>query len=119
MEPHPLFPGVGLQAVGGDQVLLCRVTYAPGTTVRRHVHEATEQVMWIVDGSLRMTVGDETRVVGAGDLVVVNRGVEHELVSDDGVTFIEALAPVPLDHVPDATRDLVLGDLAGSLHVER
>jgi quercetin dioxygenase-like cupin family protein len=119
VEPHPLFPGVGLHAVGGDQVLLCHVTYEPGTTVHRHSHEATEQVMWIVEGSLSMTVDGETRALIAGDLVVVNRGVEHELVSKEGVTFVEALAPVPRDHVPDAMRDLVLGDLAGSLHVER
>jgi hypothetical protein len=26
---------------------------------------------------------------------------------------------VPLDHIADRERDLVLGDLAGSLHVER
>jgi len=26
---------------------------------------------------------------------------------------------VPLDHIPDAERDLVLGDLRGSLHVDR
>ncbi|MEP6893332.1 MAG: cupin domain-containing protein [Gaiellaceae bacterium] len=95
------------------------MTYEPGTTVRRHSHEATEQVMWIVDGTMTMTVGDETRVLVAGDLAVVNRGVEHELSSDGGVTFIEALAPVPLDHVPDATRDIVLGDLSGSLHVDK
>jgi len=49
----------------------------------------------------------------------VNRGIEHELYSEHGVSFIEALAPPPLDHVPDKERDLVLGDLGGSLHVER
>jgi quercetin dioxygenase-like cupin family protein len=110
---------VGLHAVGGDQVLLCRVSYEPGTTVRRHSHEATEQVMLILDGSVAMTVGDETRELVAGDVVVVNRGIEHELHSQGGVSFVEALAPVPRDHVPDEERDLVLGDLAGSLHVER
>ena len=47
----------------------------------------------------------------AGDACVVNRRVEHELHSPGGVTFIEALAPVPLDHIPDLERDLVLGDL--------
>ena len=46
-----------------------------------------------------------------GDVCVVNRGVEHELFSADGVTFVEALGPVPLDHIPDRERDLVLGDL--------
>ena len=51
-------------------------------------------------------------------MAVVNRGIEHELYSEHGVSFIEALAPPPLDHVPDRERDLVLGDLGGSLHVD-
>jgi hypothetical protein len=50
---------------------------------------------------------------------VVNRGLEHELHSGPGVTFMEALAPVPLDHVPDRERDLVLGAEGGAGHVER
>jgi quercetin dioxygenase-like cupin family protein len=75
--------------------------------------------MWIVDGDVTMTVGGETKTLGAGDVVVVNRGVEHELRSDGGMTFIEALSPVPRDHVPDPERDLVLGEQGDSLHVER
>ncbi len=108
MEPHTLFPGVGLRAIGGEQVLLCHVVYEPGTTVRRHSHETAEQVMWIIDGDVTMTVGDEMKRLGAGDVVVVNPGIEHELHSESGLTFIEALAPVLRDHVPDADRDLVL-----------
>ena len=100
-------------------MLLCHVTYEAGTTVRRHSHEATEQVMWIVEGDLTMTVAGERRELGPGDVVVVNRGIEHELVSEGGVTFVEALAPVPRDHVPDPDRDLVLGAQGDSLHVER
>ena len=119
LEPYPIFPGVQLEAIAGDQVFLGRVTYAPGTTVQRHSHETTEQVMLILGGSLTMTIGAETRELSVGDVCVVNRGVEHELHSVDGVTFIEALGPVPLDHIPDRDRDLVLGDLQGSLHVER
>ena len=118
-EPHPLFPGVGLKAVAGDQVFLGHVTYAPGTSVARHSHEHTEQVMLILEGELTMTVAGEMRELGPGDVVVVNRGVEHELHSAEGVTFVEALGPVPLDHIPDPQRDLVLGDLGGSLHVAR
>jgi quercetin dioxygenase-like cupin family protein len=75
--------------------------------------------MLILEGSLDMSIGDETKHLAVGDVCVVNRGVEHELYSADGVTFMEALSPVPLDHVPDRERDLVVGELAGSLHVER
>ena len=119
VEPHALFPGVGLRAIAGEQVFLGHVTYAPGTQVARHAHPEAEQAMWIVEGSLRMTVGDETRELEPGDVVVVNRGVEHELVSAGGVTFVEAMAPVPRDHVPDLERDLVLGEQGDSLHVAR
>ena len=117
--PFAIFPGVRLHAIGGEQVLLCRVSYEPGTTVRRHSHEDTEQVMVVIDGHLTMTVDDETRELAPGDVVVVNRGREHELHSDSGCTFFEALAPVPLDHVGDREHDLVLGPDGGRLHVER
>ena len=52
-------------------------------------------------------------------MVVVNRGIEHSLVSEPGVTFLEALAPVPLDHIPDRKRDLVLGPDGGANHVDK
>ena len=118
MERHTLFPGVAIHAIGGEQVMLCHVVYEPGTTVRRHSHPTAEQVMWIVDGSVTMTIGDETKQLGAGDVVVVNPGIEHELHSESGMTFVEALAPVLRDHVPDAERDLVLGAQGDSLHAE-
>lgn len=119
VEPYALFPGVGLKAIAGEQVFLGHVTYAPGTRVPRHSHAEAEQAMWIVEGSVTVTVGDETRTLGPGDVVVVNRGVEHELVSETGVTFVEAMAPVPRDHIPDPERDLVLGAQGDALHVDR
>src|SRR3712207_1330436 len=89
-EPHAIFPGVAIHAIGGEQVLLCRVRYEPGTTVRRHSHEQTEQVMVIVGGDVTITVEDEERRLGPGDVVVVNRGREHELHSEGGCEFFEA-----------------------------
>jgi len=119
VEAHELFEGVWSRAIGGEQVLLCRVRYEPGKRVARHAHPEAEQVMAILAGEVTMTIGDETRTLRTGDVVVVNRGVEHELVSKPGVEFFEALAPVPLDHVADRERDLVLGPGGGSQHVER
>ncbi len=111
--------GVRLHAIGGEQVLLCRVSYEAGKQVPWHTHEDTEQVMLVLEGEVEMTIGDETQTLGAGDVVVVNRGLRHKLYSEDGVTFMEALAPVPLDHVPDRELDLVLGPDGGSGHVEK
>jgi len=118
LDAFEFVDGVRLHAIGGDQVLLCRVQYEPGKQVTRHAHEHTEQLMAVVAGTVRMTIGDETRELVPGDVVCVNRGIEHELYSEGGVTFFEALAPVPLDHVPDKQRDLVLAE-GGRTHVER
>jgi quercetin dioxygenase-like cupin family protein len=75
--------------------------------------------MWIVEGDVTMTIGDETKTLGAGDVVVVNRGLEHELSTKNGMTFVEALAPVLRDHVPNSERDLVLGEQGDSLHADQ
>jgi quercetin dioxygenase-like cupin family protein len=118
-ETYEFAPGVHIHAIGGEQVMICRVAYEPGKRVDRHSHEHTEQVMLVLEGEVTVTIEDETRKLRAGDTVVVNRGLEHELHSEPGCVFIEALAPVPLDHVPDRARDLVLGPDGGSGHVER
>jgi quercetin dioxygenase-like cupin family protein len=117
-EAYEIYDGVRLHAFGGDQVLLCRVQYEPGKRVDRHAHDHSEQLMAVVEGSVTMTVADETRELGPGDVVCINRGIEHELYSEGGVTFFEALAPVTLDHVPDPDRDLVLAE-GGAKHVAR
>jgi quercetin dioxygenase-like cupin family protein len=120
VDPHRQFDGVWLHAAGGEQVLLCRVRYEPGKEVTRHSHPQAEQVIAITAGEVTVVCEGETRTMRAGDVAVFNRNVEHELVAgDEGVEFFEALAPVPLDHVPDRERDLVLGPDGGSGHVER
>jgi len=75
--------------------------------------------MFVLEGEVEMTIEDETATLKAGDVVVVNRGLHHKLFSENGVGFIEALSPVPLDHVPDKTLDLVLGPDGGAQHVEK
>jgi len=115
-ETFEIRDGVRLHAIGGEQVLLCRVNYDAGKEVPWHAHDESEQVMVILEGEVEMTIEHETRTLAPGDVAVVNRGLRHRLRSERGVTFFEALAPVPLDHVPDAERDLVLGPDGGTLH---
>jgi mannose-6-phosphate isomerase-like protein (cupin superfamily) len=75
--------------------------------------------MFIIDGAVEMTIEDETKTLTGGDLVVVNRGLHHKLYSVGVVTFMEALAPVPRDHVPDKAADLVLAEAGGAQHVAK
>src|SRR3954453_7303050 len=68
VEPFEFVDGVHLHAIGGDQGLLCRGQYEPGKQVPRHAHEHTEQLMAVVEGNVTMTIGDETRELGPGDV---------------------------------------------------
>jgi len=116
----PLFAfrdGVNIHAVGGEQLLVCRVNYDAGFGVATHAHEHTEQVMIVSEGELELTVAGETRTLRPGDWAVIGKGVEHAVRTERGAQFWEALSPVPLDHVPDRERDLVLGAEGGSGHV--
>jgi quercetin dioxygenase-like cupin family protein len=119
VEPHQFAPGVAIRAIGGEQVLMCRVEYQPGAVIPEHAHPASEQLMYVVEGDVTLTVEGQTKTLLAGDLAVVNKGRLHNLSTETGCVFIEALSPVPVDHVPDVERDLVLGEQGGSLHVER
>jgi quercetin dioxygenase-like cupin family protein len=118
-ESWEFVDGVRLHAIGGEQVLLCRVRYAPGKQVPWHKHDDAEQVMFILEGEVEMTIEDDTKNLVPGDVVVVNRGLHHKLHSESGVSFMEALSPVPLDHVPDKDLDLVLGPDGGAQHVAK
>ena len=41
VEAWQFVDGVRLHAIGGEQILLCRVTYEPGKQVPDHAHEHT------------------------------------------------------------------------------
>jgi quercetin dioxygenase-like cupin family protein len=119
VELFEFVPGVHIHAAGGEQALVCRVNYDPGFGVPLHSHQHTEQIMVVTEGDLVLTVAGETKTLGVGDWAVINRGIEHSVRTVNGCQFIEALSPVPLDHVPNRDRDLVLGPDGGSQHVER
>ena len=119
VEPHEFAPGVTINAIGGEQVLMCRVRYDPGAEIPEHSHPDTEQLIYVVEGDITVTVEGQTQTLRAGDVAVVNRGLNHNLSTEEGCTFIEALSPVPRDHVPVPGRDLVLGSGGDALHVDR
>ena len=58
---------------------LAEETLPAGAAVHKHFHTVTEEVYYITAGRGRMTVGGETREVGAGDAIYIPRGAAHTL----------------------------------------
>jgi quercetin dioxygenase-like cupin family protein len=64
----------------GARVSIILVDTAPGRGPSLHRHEY-EEVFAIQQGHVTFTVGDDTRVAGAGDVVVVPPNMPHGFVN--------------------------------------
>jgi quercetin dioxygenase-like cupin family protein len=68
--------GVSRQVFTGDGATLALTTLQPGHEPRPHSHEH-EQIVYIVSGRVRFTVGDDVAELGPGDVVLVPPNIEH------------------------------------------
>lgn len=79
--PHgsEIRPLVDRTTSGIERCSLAEEVLPAGVSVSRHHHLETEEVYYILAGAGRMTVGDETREVTAGDAIFIPRGLTHTL----------------------------------------
>ena len=69
-----------------------RYVYPPGTAFSSHTH-AIDKIDAVVSGRFRMTMGDDSAVLEAGDCLAVPRGAVHsaEVVGDDPVVSLDTV----------------------------
>jgi len=93
-EGFEAFPGDYVWSVSGENLQVIRAEMAPGTDFGLHRHHQ-EQIICVLHGQLEFTVGNETRVVGPGEVIHAPSGAEHggRVVSDGPVVTIEAFSP--------------------------
>ena len=77
-ELDPLFvlPGLEFRPVTTESVMTNFVTFEPEAVAPDHHHDE-QQIAIVLGGELTFTVGAETRVMHAGDCVVIPPNVEH------------------------------------------
>jgi quercetin dioxygenase-like cupin family protein len=93
IPPHLPLPGVEMRAIGGGKLTLSFVTIAAGAHVPIHSHPH-EQAGTVLEGTVLMVIGDETREIGPGDTYVVPPHVPHGTVpTDRPCTVLDAFAP--------------------------
>lgn len=81
--PTPCEPGVTRRILTySDQLMMCEITFEKGAkgNFHRHPHE---QITYIAKGAFSFTIDGETKVVKAGDSVLMPSNAEH------GVTCLE------------------------------
>ena len=64
--------------VSGTATGMFELTVGPGARVPpAHSHSGNEEIVYVLGGKLRYSVGDETRDLGPGDRMHTPRGVVH------------------------------------------
>jgi quercetin dioxygenase-like cupin family protein len=88
-----LVPGLTFHPVTTDSVMTNYVTIVPDGIAATH-HHAEQQIAIVIAGELNFTVGDETRVMHAGDCVVIPPHVPHGgHAGPEGCTAIDVFTP--------------------------
>jgi quercetin dioxygenase-like cupin family protein len=82
--------------MSGQRVTLAQFSFAKGGTVPKHQHE-NEQLTYVVEGALRVTVGDEEVVVRRGEVLFVPPHVLHGAVALEDTVDLEVFSPVRAD----------------------
>lgn len=83
----------------GDKTLMSEFRLQKGAQLPRHSHPH-EQTGYLVSGSIRLTIGDETYDVGPGDSWSIKGDIEHQAeVLEDSVA-VEVFSPVREDYLP-------------------
>ena len=87
-----LSPTIGRQMIHTERMTLARVLLTEGALVPRHEHE-NEQIATVLEGRLRFVVGDEERIVSAGESVPLAANVPHEVEALEDSVVLDVFAP--------------------------
>lgn len=98
LKAKKLVEGVELRAVSGDKMTLTRFNLSEGASIPEHSHPH-EQVGAILNGSLELTIGNEKKIMAAGDLWVIPSSAVHKGRCLKGpAEILEVFSPVREDY---------------------
>ena len=94
LRETPVRSGVTRKVFSGDGATLAWTRLEPGHEPRPHSH-SYEQIVYIISGRVRFTVGDQSAEIGPGGMLVVPPNVEHyaETIGDEPALDLSIFTP--------------------------
>ncbi|HEY5563084.1 MAG TPA: cupin domain-containing protein [Clostridiaceae bacterium] len=80
-----------------SSLMLVEITFKKDGVGATHSHEAHEQVSYIVKGSFEVTLGDEVKVLKAGDSFSAGFNVPHGVKALEDSIIIDSFTPLRQD----------------------
>jgi quercetin dioxygenase-like cupin family protein len=89
--------GIERQMVIGEQLMICRLRFAPHIVTLAHDHPH-EQMTLVERGRVRFIIGNEERIAQAGDVLYFPSGCWHgATMLDEEVVLIDIFTPIRED----------------------
>lgn len=89
--------GVQRQMIVGENVMICRLRFAPNVVTPAHDHPH-EQMTLVERGRVLFTIGDEQRIASAGDVLHFPSGTWHgATMLDEEVILVDIFSPIRED----------------------
>jgi quercetin dioxygenase-like cupin family protein len=96
---HQIFPGVTIDTVAGEGMMLSHVNFEPLGIVKPHSHPH-EQMGLLLEGELEFTIGDETTLVRPGQMWRIPGGVLHGCqAGEQGAKALDVFHPIRKDYL--------------------
>jgi quercetin dioxygenase-like cupin family protein len=93
LDPLIVLPGLEFRPVTTDSVMTNFVSFEPDAPAPMH-HHVELQIAIVLSGELAFTVGEESKVMHAGDCVVIPSNVRHGGVAGpDGCKVLDVFTP--------------------------
>ena len=88
-----MFKARGAQT--GGSLTVFEAVNEPGQGPPYHVHNGLDEVIYVLDGALRVRLADEVQEAASGSFVFISRGIPHawEARGDKAVRFLVVVTP--------------------------
>ena len=92
---------ISQKIVAGDREMLAQIYLKRGALVPMHSHDS-EQMTYVLQGSLRFLVGGEEVIVREGEVLHIPPGVPHQAEALDDTFELDVFSPIRADWLADA-----------------
>lgn len=100
MHQFSPLPGITMWSATGGKLMFNFVRLDPGAVVPTH-HHPHEQAGTVLEGMIRLTIGEETRDLRYGDVYIIPPNVPHSATTDEhGCLVIDIFTPPREDYQP-------------------
>ena len=91
---------ISQKIVAGDREMLAQIYLKRGALVPMHSHDS-EQMTYVLQGSLRFLVAGEEIIVREGEVLHIPSGVPHQAEALDDTFELDVFSPIRTDWLAD------------------